>query len=134
MRALASKVLVDAGMPERASWLSVDHSEEAAKQAEAAVRKLRAGSFDEAVVMVNAALPKARNHTGVLISAVEIYLMTMRVKGVRPDLLAQVQAALTRLRERGTANPERLKMMDAYLHKLEAASMPPATEASAVAS
>ena len=133
MRALASKVLVDAGMPERASWLSVDHSEEAAKQAEAAVRKLRAGSFDEAVVMVNAALPKARNHTGVLISAVEIYLMTMRVKGVRPDLLAQVQAALTRLRERGTANPERLKMMDAYLHKLEAASMPPATEASAVA-
>jgi hypothetical protein len=121
-------------MPERAAALSVDRSEEAAKDAEAAVRKLRAGGFDEAVSMVNAALSKARNHTRVLTAAVEIYLMTMRVKGVRPDLLAQVQAALVRLRERGTADPVRLKMMDAYLHKLESAGRAPAVEASEVAS
>jgi DNA-binding response OmpR family regulator len=133
-RALASKVLVDAGMPERATALSVDRSEEAAKDAEAAVRTLRAGGFDEAVSMINAALPKARDHTGVLTAAVEIYLMTMRVKGVRPDLLAQVQAALMRLRERGTADPERLKMMDAYLHKLESAGRAPVAETSGVAS
>lgn len=134
MRALASKVLIDAGMPEHAARLNVDRSEQAAKQAEAAVRKLRAGGFDEAVVMINAALPTARDHTGVLTSAVEIYLMTMRVKGVRPDLLAQVQAALVRLRERGTADPERLKMMDAYLHKLESAGKAPAAETAEVAS
>ena len=133
-RALANKVLVDAGMPERAAALSVDRSEEAAKDAEAAVRKLRAGGFDEAVSMVNAALSKARDHTRVLTAAVEIYLMTMRVKGVRPDLLAQVQAALVRLRERGTADPVRLKMMDAYLHKLESAGRAPAVEASEVVS
>ena len=133
-RALAGKVLLDAGMPERAAQLGTDRSEEAAKEAEAAVRKLRAGGFDEAVSMVNAALPKARDHTGVLTAAVEIYLMTMRVKGLRPDLLVQVQAALVRLRERGTADPERLKMMDAYLHKLESAGKSPAAEASGVVS
>jgi tetratricopeptide (TPR) repeat protein len=132
-RALASKVLVDAGMPGRAARLSVDRSEEAAREAEAAVRTLRAGGFDEAVVMVNAALSKARDHTGVLTAAVEIYLMTMRVRGVRPDLLAQVKAALVRLRERGTADSERLKMMGAYLHKLEAAGVAPAAETSATA-
>jgi hypothetical protein len=48
-------------------------------------------------------------------------------------LLAQVQAALARLRERGTADPERLKMMDAYLHKLESAGRAPAAEISEVA-
>jgi DNA-binding response OmpR family regulator len=129
-RALASKVLLDAGMRERAAALCVDRSEQAAKEADAAVRKLRTGGFDEAVAMVNAALPKAPNHTGVLTSAVEIYLMTMRVKGVRPDLLAQVQALLARLRERDTADPERLKMMDAYLHKLEATGKVQAVEIS----
>ncbi|MFN7641658.1 MAG: response regulator [Burkholderiales bacterium] len=133
-RALARKVLIDAGMPERAAALSIDWSTEAAKQAKAAVRKLRAGGFDEAVSMVNAVLPKALDHTGVLSAAAEIYLMTMAVKGVRPDLLAQVQAALARLRERGTADPERLKMMDAYLHKLESAGRAPAAEISEMAS
>ena len=118
-RALAAKVLADAGMSERATDLTADRSEEAAKEAEGAVRKLRSGLFDEAVEMVNAALPKAREHTGVLTAAVEIYLMTMRVKGVRPDLLAQVRSALGRLRARGTADPDRLKRMDAYLIKLE---------------
>lgn len=123
-RALAAKVLADAGMSERATDLTADRSEEAAKEAEGAVRKLRSGLFDEAVEMVNAALPKAREHTGVLTAAVEIYLMTMRVKGVRPDLLAQVQSALVRLRVRGTADPDRLKRMDAYLVKLEGGADP----------
>jgi DNA-binding response OmpR family regulator len=118
-RALAAKVLADAGMTERATDLTADRSEEAAKEAEGAVRKLRSGHFDEAVEMVNAALPKAPEHTGVLTAAVEIYLMTMRLKGVRPDLLAQVRSALVRLRARGTADPDRLKRMDAYLIKLE---------------
>lgn len=123
-RALAAKVLADAGMSERATDLTADRSEEAAKEAEGAVRKLRSGLFDEAVEMVNAALPKAREHTGVLTAAVEIYLMTMRVKGVRPDLLAQVRSALGRLRARGTADPDRLKRMDAYLIKLEGGADP----------
>jgi DNA-binding response OmpR family regulator len=123
-RALAAKVLADAGMTEQATNLTADRSEEAAKEAEAAVRKLRSGHFDEAVEMVNAALPKAPEHTGVLTAAVEIYLMTMRVKGVRPDLLAQVQSALVRLRVRGTADPDRLKRMDAYLVKLEGGADP----------
>jgi len=123
-RALAAKVLADAGMSERATDLTADRSEEAAKEAEGAVRKLRSGLFDEAVERVNAALPKAREHTGVLTAAVEIYLMTMRVKGVRPDLLAQVRSALGRLRARGTADPDRLKRMDAYLIKLEGGADP----------
>ena len=118
-RALAWKILVDAGMPERAGELIVDRFAEAEQEAETAVRTLRSGGFDEAIAMVDAALPKARDHTGVLTAAVEVYLMTMRVKGVRPDLLAKVQTLLTRLRERGTADPEKLDMMDTYLRKLE---------------
>jgi tetratricopeptide (TPR) repeat protein len=118
-RALAWKILVDAGMPERAGELIVDRFAEAEQDAETAVRTLRSGGFDEAIAMVDAALPKARDHTGVLTAAVEVYLMTMRVKGVRPDLLAKVQTLLTRLRERGTADPEKLDMMDTYLRKLE---------------
>jgi len=133
-RALAAKVLADAGMTEQATGVVADRSEEAAKEAEAAVRKLRAGAFDEAVEMVNLALPKAPEHTGVLTAAVEIYLMTMRLKGVRPDLLAQVQAALTRLRVRGTADPDRLKRMNAYLQKLEAGVSEPVAEMPDVAS
>ena len=121
-RALAWKVLVDAGMPERAGELIVDRFAQAEQDAEAAVRTLRGGGFDEAIAMVNAALPKARDHTGVLTAAVEVYLMTMRVKGVRPDLLAKVQSLLKRLRERGTADPEKLDMMDTYLRKLESAA------------
>lgn len=119
-RGLAAKVLSDAGMAGRAAGLCVDQSDEAVKEAEAAVRKLRAGGFDEAIEMVNAALSNARDHTAVLTAAVEIYLMTMRIKGVRKDLLAQVQVAMVRLRARSTADPERLSMMDAYLQKLEA--------------
>jgi DNA-binding response OmpR family regulator len=136
-RALAAKVLADAGMTEKATDLTADRSEEAASEAEGAVRKLRSGQFDEAIEMVNAALPKAPEHTGVLTAAVEIYLMTMRVKGVRPDLLAQVQSALVRLRVRGTADPDRLRRMDAYLVKLESGAdseVQSATDTSGVAS
>ena len=133
-RALASKVLVDVDMPERAAELCIDRSQEAAKEAEAAVHTLRTGGFDEAVVKINAALPKAPEHTGVLTAAAEIYLMTMRVKGVRPDLLSQVQAVLQRLRQRGTVDPERLKMMDAYLQKLETTDKVRAVETSEAAS
>ncbi|MCX7228368.1 MAG: response regulator [Burkholderiales bacterium] len=118
-RALACKVFVDAGMPERAGELIVDRFAQAEQDAETAVRTLRGGGFDEAIAMVNATLPKARDHTGVLTAAVEVYLMTMRVKGVRPELLAKVQTLLTRLRVRGTADPQKLDMMDSYLRKLE---------------
>ncbi|MFM1987398.1 MAG: hypothetical protein RJA99_355 [Pseudomonadota bacterium] len=119
-RVLAAKVLHDAGFAERAAVLSVDRSAEAAREAEAAVRRLRAGAFDEALALIASALPKAREHTDVLIAAVEVYLMTMRVRGLKPELLKQVQSALGRLHARGTADPRRLQLMETYLAKLEA--------------
>lgn len=121
-RALAAKVLADAGLTEQAAAYAADRSHEAAQEAEAAVRRLRAGAFDEALAMIEAALPKAREHTGVLTAAVEIYLMTMRIRGLKPELLTQVRSALARLRNRGTADPQRLQLMETYLAKLEAAS------------
>ncbi|MEI7446363.1 MAG: response regulator [Burkholderiales bacterium] len=121
-RALAAKVLTDAGLSEQAADYAVDRSEEAAQEAEVAVRRLRAGAFDEALSIIQKALPKAREHTGVLMAAAEIYLMTMRVRGVQPAVLEQVRPALARLKSRGTADPERLRMMENYLAKLEAAA------------
>lgn len=118
-RALAAKVLVDAGMGERAVAFTGDRAETAVRQAEAAVKTMRSGGFEQAVAMIGEAMPLASGHTGVLTAAVEVYLMTMRVKGVRSDLLEQVRGALVRLRTRGTADPRRLSMMDAYLQKLE---------------
>jgi tetratricopeptide (TPR) repeat protein len=118
-RALAAKVLVDAGLPERAVGFTADRAEAAMRQAEAAVKTMRSGGFDQAVEMIGEAMPLASDHTGVLSAAVEVYLMTMRVKGVRSDLLEQVRSVLVRLRARGTADPARLSMMDAYLQKLE---------------
>ena len=118
-RALAAKVLTDAGMADRAATYSGDRADEAARQAEAAVRTLRAGDFDRAIALVGEALPLAPGHTGVLSAAVEVYLMTMRVKGVRPELLDQVRDALARLRARGTVDEKRLATLEAYLKRLE---------------
>jgi DNA-binding response OmpR family regulator len=118
-RALAAKVLTDAGMADRAATYAGDRADVALRKAEAAVKTLRGGGFDAAVAAVGEALPLAPEHTGVLSAAVEVYLMTMRVQGVRPELLAQVHDALARLRARGTVEEKRLAMLDAYLNRLE---------------
>jgi len=118
-RALAAKVLKDADMTDRMAQYASDRTDAAVRKAEAAVKTLRGGGFDQAIAMAGEALPMAPGHTGVLSAAVEVYLMTMRVKGVRPELLAQVRDALARLSARGTLEPQRLAMLEAYLKRLE---------------
>ncbi|MFN9772200.1 MAG: response regulator [Burkholderiales bacterium] len=122
VRTLATKVLTDAGMADRAATYAGDRTAVALRKAEGAVKTLRGGGFDAAVAAVGEALTLAPEHTGVLSAAVEVYLMTMRVQGVRPELLAQVHDALARLRARGTVEEKRLAMLDAYLDRLEGGS------------
>jgi hypothetical protein len=109
-------------MADRAATYAGDRTAVALRKAEGAVKTLRGGGFDAAVAAVGEALTLAPEHTGVLSAAVEVYLMTMRVQGVRPELLAQVHDALARLRARGTVEEKRLAMLDAYLDRLEGGS------------
>ena len=132
-KGLAGKVLSDAGLEERVAELVEDHSEEALRDAQTAVRLLRSGAFDDALAMIETALPLARDHTGVLTAAAEVYLMTMRVRGPQPALVGQVRNTLDRLRARGTADPNRLRLMEAYLTKLGSAPEPVAAGSGAPA-
>jgi hypothetical protein len=119
-RAAASRLLEDAGMTNEAQEIAADEIALAAGKAEAAVKALRSGAFDQAIELIGQALPAAPLHTGVLLCAVEVYLLAMRVKGLREDWLAQAEDVLGRLRQRGTADAKRLEMIGAYLEKLKA--------------